>query len=158
MIPGQPGSVACAQHQAVFSRDIANPRSNCSTSQRCRGGHENSLPAHVDNTVAAPTSSFSVATAPTLGVMRRRWQVRVVKHVISSRAYRPHPSYNGVSYTGAVGDGIAYIIKARVQLLRDLGPAIAPLSAWLLLQGIETLSLRVERHVTEDAQRSQMAR
>src|SRR5690606_20785502 len=43
--------------------------------------------------------------------------------------------------------GLAYIIKARVQLLRDLGSSIAPLSAWLLLQGIETLSLRVERHV-----------
>ncbi|MGD9607712.1 MAG: PLP-dependent transferase, partial [Leucobacter sp.] len=59
----------------------------------------------------------------------------------------PDPSYNGVSYTGAVGDAIAYIIKARVQLLRDLGSAIAPQSAWNLLQGIETLSLRMERHV-----------
>jgi O-acetylhomoserine (thiol)-lyase len=52
-----------------------------------------------------------------------------------------------VSYTQAVGDGLAYIIKARVQLLRDLGSAIAPNSAWLLIQGIETLSLRIERHV-----------
>ena len=59
----------------------------------------------------------------------------------------PDPSYHGVSYTGAVGDGIAYIIKARVQLLRDLGSAIAPASAWQLIQGIETLSLRIERHV-----------
>jgi O-acetylhomoserine (thiol)-lyase len=59
----------------------------------------------------------------------------------------PDPSYHGVSYTGALGDGIAYIIKARVQLLRDLGSAIAPASAWQLIQGIETLSLRVERHV-----------
>jgi O-acetylhomoserine (thiol)-lyase len=59
----------------------------------------------------------------------------------------PDPSYHGVNYTAALGDGIAYIIKARVQLLRDLGSAIAPTSAWQLLQGIETLSLRVERHV-----------
>ncbi len=59
----------------------------------------------------------------------------------------PDPSYHGASYTTAVGDGIAYIIKARVQLLRDLGSAIAPASAWQLIQGIETLSLRVERHV-----------
>ncbi|HSP53185.1 MAG TPA: bifunctional o-acetylhomoserine/o-acetylserine sulfhydrylase [Cryobacterium sp.] len=59
----------------------------------------------------------------------------------------PDPSYHGVSYTGAVGDGLAYIIKARVQLLRDLGSAIAPASAWQLIQGIETLSLRIERHV-----------
>jgi len=59
----------------------------------------------------------------------------------------PDPSYHGVNYTAALGDGIAYIIKARVQLLRDLGSAIAPTSAWQLLQGIETLSLRIERHV-----------
>jgi O-acetylhomoserine (thiol)-lyase len=50
-------------------------------------------------------------------------------------------------YTQAVGDGLAYVIKARVQLLRDLGAAISPQSAWLLIQGIETLSLRIERHV-----------
>ncbi len=46
----------------------------------------------------------------------------------------------------ALGQG-SYIAKARVQLLRDLGPSIAPLNAFLLLQGLETLSLRIERHV-----------
>ncbi|SDQ81096.1 bifunctional o-acetylhomoserine/o-acetylserine sulfhydrylase [Microbacterium sp. cf332] len=59
----------------------------------------------------------------------------------------PDPSYHGAVYTQAVGDGLAYVIKARVQLLRDLGAAISPQSAWLLIQGIETLSLRIERHV-----------
>ncbi|MEN9752383.1 MAG: hypothetical protein RL670_74 [Actinomycetota bacterium] len=59
----------------------------------------------------------------------------------------PDPSYHGVNYTAALGDGIAYIIKARVQLLRDLGSAISPNSAFQVIQGIETLSLRVERHV-----------
>ncbi|AJW78679.1 bifunctional o-acetylhomoserine/o-acetylserine sulfhydrylase [Clavibacter michiganensis] len=59
----------------------------------------------------------------------------------------PDPSYHGVTYTEAVGDGLAYITKARVQLLRDLGASIAPASAWQLIQGIETLSLRIERHV-----------
>ena len=59
----------------------------------------------------------------------------------------PDPSYHGVNYAEALGDGIAYIIKARVQLLRDLGSSIAPASAWQLIQGIETLSLRIERHV-----------
>ncbi len=63
----------------------------------------------------------------------------------------PDPSYHGVNYTAALGDGIAYIIKARVQLLRDIGASIAPASAWQLIQGIETLSLRIERHV-ENAQ------
>ncbi|MDQ1629557.1 MAG: O-acetylhomoserine (thiol)-lyase [Actinomycetota bacterium] len=58
----------------------------------------------------------------------------------------PDPSYHGVVYTEALAEA-AYIAKARVQLLRDLGPAIAPFNAFLIAQGIETLSLRVERHV-----------
>ncbi len=57
----------------------------------------------------------------------------------------PDPSYHGVRYVEALGP-LAYIIKARVQLLRDLGPAIAPLNSWLFLQGLETLPLRLERH------------
>jgi O-acetylhomoserine (thiol)-lyase len=59
---------------------------------------------------------------------------------------KPNPSYHGVVFTEAVGP-IAYIIKARVTLLRDTGSALAPLNAFLFLQGLETLSLRVERHV-----------
>jgi O-acetylhomoserine (thiol)-lyase len=59
----------------------------------------------------------------------------------------PDPSYHGASYTAAVGDPLAFIIKARVQLLRDFGAAISPDSAFSLIQGIETLSLRIERHV-----------
>ena len=57
----------------------------------------------------------------------------------------PDPSYHGVRYTEAVGP-MAYIIKARVQLLRDIGPAISPINSWLFLQGLETLPLRMERH------------
>jgi O-acetylhomoserine (thiol)-lyase len=63
----------------------------------------------------------------------------------------PDPSYHGVVYVDAVGP-IAYIIKARVQLLRDTGAALSPFNAWLLLQGLETLGLRVERH-SANAQR-----
>jgi O-acetylhomoserine (thiol)-lyase len=59
----------------------------------------------------------------------------------------PDPSYHGVNYTAALGDSIAYIIKARVQLLRDLGAAVSPNTAFSLIQGIETLSVRIERHV-----------
>ena len=58
----------------------------------------------------------------------------------------PDPSYHGLSFWPALGPG-SYIIKARVQLLRDMGPAISPFNAFLLLQGLETLSLRMERHV-----------
>ncbi|HKT36867.1 MAG TPA: PLP-dependent transferase, partial [Ktedonobacterales bacterium] len=57
----------------------------------------------------------------------------------------PDTSYHGVRYVEAFGPA-AYIIKARVQLLRDLGPAISPLNSWLFLQGLETLPLRMERH------------
>jgi O-acetylhomoserine (thiol)-lyase len=59
---------------------------------------------------------------------------------------KPNPSYHGVVFAKAVGN-LAYIIKARVTLLRDTGSALAPLNAFLFLQGLETLSLRVERHV-----------
>ncbi|MCO1654423.1 bifunctional o-acetylhomoserine/o-acetylserine sulfhydrylase [Pseudonocardia humida] len=58
----------------------------------------------------------------------------------------PDPSYHGLNYWDALGK-LAYLIKIRVQLLRDLGPAIAPQNSFLLIQGIETLSLRMERHV-----------
>ncbi|MCB0976141.1 MAG: PLP-dependent transferase, partial [Acidimicrobiales bacterium] len=57
----------------------------------------------------------------------------------------PDESYHGLQYWPALGAG-SYIIKARVQLLRDLGPAISPFNCFLLLQGMETLSLRMERH------------
>ncbi|HLT16704.1 MAG TPA: PLP-dependent transferase [Acidimicrobiales bacterium] len=63
----------------------------------------------------------------------------------------PDESYHGLRYWEALGPG-AFIIKARVQLLRDVGPAMSPFNAWLMLQGLETLSLRMERH-NSNAQR-----
>jgi O-acetylhomoserine (thiol)-lyase len=59
----------------------------------------------------------------------------------------PDPSYHGLSYIEAFGN-LAYIIKARVTLLRDTGAAISPFNSFLFLQGIETLPLRMARHVT----------
>jgi hypothetical protein len=56
----------------------------------------------------------------------------------------PDPSYHGVRYVASFGN-LAYIIKARVQLLRDLGAALSPFNSWLFLQGLETLGLRMER-------------
>lgn len=58
----------------------------------------------------------------------------------------PDPSYHGVRFTDAAGDA-AYVVRIRAVLLRDTGAAISPFNAFLLLQGVETLSLRVERHV-----------
>jgi len=57
----------------------------------------------------------------------------------------PDPSYHGVSYTEAFGP-LAFILKLRVQGLRDLGAALSPFNAWQLIQGLETLPLRIERH------------
>lgn len=59
---------------------------------------------------------------------------------------KPNPSYHGVVFTQAAGN-LAYIIKARTTLLRDTGSALSPFNAFLFLQGLETLSLRVERHL-----------
>lgn len=65
----------------------------------------------------------------------------------------PDPSYHGVNYWAAFGlhdqavvPGIAYIIRARVSLLRDLGPCLSPFNSWLFLQGLETLPLRIRQH------------
>lgn len=60
---------------------------------------------------------------------------------------KPNPSYHGVVFTEACG-ALAYILKIRTTLLRDQGAAISPFNSFLLLQGLETLSLRVERHVS----------
>lgn len=57
----------------------------------------------------------------------------------------PDPSYHGLAYWPALGHG-AFIIKARVQLLRDLGMSASPFNSWSILQGVETLSLRMDRH------------
>jgi O-acetylhomoserine (thiol)-lyase len=59
----------------------------------------------------------------------------------------PDPSYHGLKYWEALGPG-SFIAKVRVQGLRDLGPAISPFNSFLLIQGLETLSLRMERHVS----------
>jgi O-acetylhomoserine (thiol)-lyase len=58
---------------------------------------------------------------------------------------RPDPSYHGLVYTEAFGPA-AFIIKLRVQLLRDLGPALSPFNSFLFLQGLETLPVRIQRH------------
>lgn len=149
-----------------FAESIANPRSNVLDIQAVADvAHENGLPLIIDNTVASPylvrplehgadivlhsATKFLGGHGTTLGGVI----VDGGKFPWSQHAERfpglntPDDSYNGVVYTQAVGDPIAFIIKARVQLLRDLGSAIAPQSAWQLLQGIETLSLRIERHV-----------
>ena len=156
--------------KAFFAETIANPRSNILDIEGvAEVAHAAGVPFIVDNTIASPYLTRPI-----------EWGADIVVHsatkylgghgtamagvIVDGGTFdwaahadrfpgltTPDPSYHGVVYTDAVGP-LAYIIKARVQLLRDLGSAIAPFNAFLLAQGLETLSLRVERHV-ENAQR-----
>ena len=149
-----------------FGETIGNPKINVfDISGVADVAHEAGIPLIVDNTIATPflikpfqhgadivihsATKFLGGHGTVIGGAivdggSFAWSQNVEKF---PGLTVPDPSYNGASYTTAVGDGLAYIIKARVQLLRDLGSAIAPASAWQLIQGIETLSLRIERHV-----------
>ncbi|UBH05689.1 O-acetylhomoserine (thiol)-lyase [Leucobacter sp. Psy1] len=152
--------------KAFFAESIANPRVNIlDITGVSEVAHENGVPLIIDNTVASPylirpiefgadivlhsATKFLGGHGTTLGGVivdggRFPWSQHADRF---PGLTEPDPSYNGVSYTGVLGDGVAYVMKARVQLLRDIGASVAPNSAWLLLQGIETLSLRMERHV-----------
>ena len=148
-----------------FAETIGNPKvSILDISGVADVAHKHGLPLIVDNTVATPylikpldfgadivihsaTKFLGGHGTVVAGAIIDGGKFAWSKSDKFPGLTEPDPSYHGVNYTAALGDGIAYIIKARVQLLRDLGSAIAPTSAWQLLQGIETLSLRVQRHV-----------
>ncbi|AMB57902.1 bifunctional o-acetylhomoserine/o-acetylserine sulfhydrylase [Microterricola viridarii] len=149
-----------------FAETIGNPKINILDIQLVADvAHESGIPLIVDNTIATPyliqpfqhgadiiihsATKFLGGHGTVIGGVivdggKFEWSKNVERF---PGLTVPDPSYHGASYTAAVGDGLAYIIKARVQLLRDIGAAIAPASAWQLIQGIETLSLRIERHV-----------
>ena len=149
--------------KAFFAESIGNPRNDFLDIEGVSGmAHDNAVPLIVDNTVATPWL-----------IRPFEWGADIVVHsatkflgghgtsiggIIADAgsfdfgASGKHPgftepdaSYHGLEYWKALGPG-AFILKARLQLLRDLGPAISPFNSFLLLQGIETLSLRVERH------------
>jgi len=151
----------------LFAETIGNPKINIlDISLVATVAHEHGIPLVVDNTIATPylirpfehgadivvhsATKYLGGHGTVIGGVivdggSFEWSKNVEKF---PGLTEPDPSYHGASYTTVLGDSIAYIIKARVQLLRDLGSAIAPASAWQLIQGIETLSLRVERHVS----------
>jgi O-acetylhomoserine (thiol)-lyase len=149
-----------------FAETIGNPRINIlDIALVSKVAHANGVPLIVDNTIATPylirplehgadivvhsATKFLGGHGTVIGGVivdggKFEWSKNVEKF---PGLTEPDPSYHGASYTTVLGDAIAYIIKARVQLLRDLGASIAPASAWQIIQGIETLSLRIERHV-----------
>jgi O-acetylhomoserine (thiol)-lyase len=148
-----------------FAETIGNPRIDILDIEAVAGvAHESGVPLIVDNTVATPylirpfewgadivihsaTKYLGGHGTAIAGVIvdsgNFDWTAQAEKF---PGLTTPDPSYHGVVYTEALG-AAAYLAKARVQLLRDLGPAIAPFNAFLIAQGVETLSLRVQRHV-----------
>ena len=154
----------------VFTESIGNPKNNVDDFDAvAEVAHKNGLPFMLDNTVSPPPifkpfehgvdiimhsmTKFIGGHGTSIGGVlvdggTFNWDNGKFPELVE-----PDPSYHGVSYWQAFGNhddavmpGVAYIIKARVQLLRDLGPAISPFNAFLFLQGLETLPLRVVRH------------
>ncbi|MHB0862961.1 homocysteine synthase [Paenibacillus sp. SEL3] len=149
--------------KAIFAETIGNPQGNVLDVEAVAAiAHEYGIPLIVDNTFPSPYllrpieyGADIVVHSATKFIGGHGTSIGGV--IVDSGKFdwkasgrfpgltEPDPSYHGVVYTEAVGP-IAYIIKARVQLLRDLGAAISPFNSWLLLQGLETLHLRLERH------------
>ncbi|MEV7583928.1 bifunctional o-acetylhomoserine/o-acetylserine sulfhydrylase [Streptomyces erythrochromogenes] len=150
--------------KALFAETLGNPRGNVLDVRGVADvAHAAGLPLVVDNTVPTPyllrpiehgadvvvhsATKFLGGHGTTIGgVVVDAGTFDFGAHPERFPDFtEPDPSYHGLRYWPALGAG-AYAVKLRVQLLRDLGPAIAPHSAFLLLQGVETLSLRLERH------------
>lgn len=150
--------------KAIFIESIGNPGINIIDIEKVAEiAHSHGIPLIVDNTFGTPylikpfdfgadivvhsATKFIGGHGNSIGGIivdsgKFDWALSGKFPSLTSK----DPSYNGLIYTEAFGNA-AYIIKARVQLLRDTGAAISPFNAFLLLQGLETLSLRVERHI-----------
>jgi O-acetylhomoserine (thiol)-lyase len=151
--------------KAFFGETIGNPKGDILDIEEVAGiAHGAGVPLIVDNTVATPYLIRPLQHGADIVVHSATKYLgghgTAVAGVIvdggtfdwAANAERfpqfntPDPSYHGLVYAEALGN-LAFIIKARIQLLRDLGSAVAPFNAFLIAQGLETLSLRVERHV-----------
>ena len=158
--------------KAFFGEVIPNPKGDVLDIEGvARVAHEAGVPLIVDSTVATPYlvqplkwgADYVVHSATKYlgghgtaigGVIVDGGTFDYAQYPDRFPNYNtPDPSYHGLTFAkdlgvgGIFGVNLAFILKARVQLLRDLGPAIAPFNAFLIAQGLETLSLRVERHV-----------
>jgi O-acetylhomoserine (thiol)-lyase len=154
--------------KAIFAETIGNPKIDVLDLERVAAiAHAHAVPLIVDNTLATPYLLRPV-----------EWGADIVVHsatkfigghgtaiggaIVDGGRFdwagsgrfadltEPDPSYHGLRYASTFGN-LAYIVKARVQLLRDVGAALSPFNAWLLLQGVETLGVRIERHVANAA-------
>jgi O-acetylhomoserine (thiol)-lyase len=151
--------------RAVFCESVGNPAGNiCDIEALAHVAHEHGIPLIVDNTVASPIllkpiehgadivvnslTKFLGGHGTTLGGVivdsgKFNWQENAARFPIFTE---PDQSYHGLIYTGHFG-AAAYIARCRSVYLRTGGAVLSPLSSFLLLQGIETVALRVERHV-----------
>lgn len=149
--------------KALYAETIGNPKGDVLDIEAVANiAHENGIPLIVDNTFPSPlllrpidfgadivvhsATKFIGGHGTTIGGVivdsgKFDWAANDKFPGLTT----PDPSYHGVVFTEAVGP-LAYIIKARVQLLRDFGAALSPFNSFLLLQGLETLHLRIERH------------
>lgn len=146
----------------IFAETIGNPRLDVLDIEAVAGiAHEHGIPLIVDNTFPTPYllrpfefGADVVIHSATKFIGGHGTSIGGV--IVDSGKFdwtngkfpeltEPDPSYHGLVYTEALGP-LAYIMKARVQLLRDIGAAAAPLNSFLFLQGLETLHLRMERH------------
>lgn len=150
--------------KALYVESIGNPGINPADIESIAAiAHENGIPLIVDNTFATPYLLRPVEYGADIVVHSATKFIgghgtSIGGVIVDSGRFdwnksgrfpgltEPDPSYHGVRYVQDVG-AAAYIIKARVQLLRDTGACISPFNAFLLLQGLETLSLRVGKHV-----------
>lgn len=151
-----------ANTRAVFSETIGNPKNNVDDFEAiARIAHDNGLPFIVDNTVATPflfkpfehgadiacysLTKFIGGHGTSIGGA----VVDSGKFDWSSGRFEeyttPDPSYHGLVYYEALG-AMAYILKMRLTLLRDMGPCISPFNSFQFLQGLETLHVRMPRH------------
>ncbi|MDH6247531.1 bifunctional o-acetylhomoserine/o-acetylserine sulfhydrylase [Mycobacterium sp. OTB74] len=153
--------------KAFFGETISNPKIDVLDLPGVSGvAHKNGVPLIVDNTVATPYLIQPLAHGADIVVHSATKYLgghgsAIAGVIVDGGTFdwtngkfpgftEPDPSYHGVVFADLGAP--AYALKARVQLLRDLGSAAAPFNAFLIAQGLETLSLRVERHVA-NAQR-----
>jgi len=154
--------------KAFYGETIGNPRGDVLDIAGVAGvAHANNVPLIVDSTLATPYLANPLAHGADIVVHSATKFIgghgtAIGGVIVDGGSFdfgasgrhpgftEPDQSYHGLKYWEALGPG-AYIIKARVQGLRDLGAAITPFNSWLFIQGVETLSLRMERH-TANAQ------
>jgi O-acetylhomoserine (thiol)-lyase len=160
-----PARVAAAiddNTKAVFAESIGNPKNNVDDfAALAKVAHDHGIPFVVDNTVTTPALFRPIEHGAdivcySLTKFIGGHGTSIGGAVVDGGTFdwssgrfpeftTPDPSYHGLVYHEALGN-LAYILKMRLTLLRDMGPALSPFNAFLFLQGLETLHVRMPRH------------